>query len=214
MMPECAVAAPLRSKPGRGPFPAAADWESASPVVVHTDWRGEHADPGRETQARLLWTTGNLYVHFQARYREITVFADAQPTGRRDRLWDRDVAEVFLQPEPAGPCRYKEFEISPNGYWIDLDIDLDTPERKRDLHSGLRRRAEIGMKEKIWTAELVIPMKALVTNFDPGKPWRANFFRVEGPQEPRFYSAWRPTLTPQPDFHVPQAFGKLVFAGE
>jgi alpha-galactosidase len=214
MMPECAVVAPLRSKPGRGPFPAAADWESASPVVFHTDWRGEHADPGRETQVRLLWTTENLYIHFRARYREITVFADAQPTGRRDRLWDRDVAEVFLQPEPAKPRRYKEIEISPNGYWIDLGIDLDTPERKRDLHSGLRRRAGIGTKEKTWTAELVIPMKALVTNFDPGMSWRANFFRVEGPQEPRFYSAWRPTLMPQPDFHVPEAFGKLVFAGE
>jgi alpha-galactosidase len=39
-----------------------------------------------------------------------------------------------------------------------------------------------------------------------------NFYRVEGPQEPRAYLAWRPTKTPQPNFHVPSAFGKLRFA--
>jgi alpha-galactosidase len=41
--------------------------------------------------------------------------------------------------------------------------------------------------------------------------WRVNFFRVEGAAEPRFYSAWRPTNTPKPNFHVPEAFGALVF---
>jgi len=29
--------------------------------------------------------------------------------------------------------------------------------------------------------------------------------------EPRFYSAWSPTMTPTPNFHVPEAFGHLVF---
>jgi len=39
-----------------------------------------------------------------------------------------------------------------------------------------------------------------------------NFYRVEGAAEPRFYSAWQPTGTPAPNFHVPEAFGELVFA--
>ena len=45
----------------------------------------------------------------------------------------------------------------------------------------------------------------------PAAEWRVNFFRVEGAREPRFYSAWRATNTPQPNFHVPEAFGKLRF---
>ena len=57
-----------------------------------------------------------------AKYRDITVFTDAKPDGRRDQLWDRDVAEVFLQPDPSQLRHYKEFEVSPNGFWIDLDI--------------------------------------------------------------------------------------------
>jgi alpha-galactosidase len=212
MTKDLAVATSLQSSLGRDDFPAAAEWRTGSPIVFYADWQGKNADPQRETQVRLLWTRENLYVHFQVRYRAITVFPDAEPSGRRDQLWDRDVAEVFLQPNPAVPRRYKEFEVSPNGFWIDLAIDLDTPERKRDLQSGLRRRVRVEEAKRIWTAELVIPMKALLTQFDPNSAWKVNFFRVEGPREPRFYSSWRPTGTPEPNFHVPEAFGNLVFA--
>jgi hypothetical protein len=54
-------------------------------------------------------------------------------------------------------------------------------------------------------------MSSLTPAFDPNHPWRANFYRIEGQTEPRFYSAWSPTFTPKPSFHVPAAFGKLVF---
>ena len=190
-------------------FPSASAWEIAPPIWFDADWRGKHGDPIRETEVRLLWTPDTLYVRFHAHYRSITVFPDSDPSGRRDLLWDRDVAEAFLQPDPSVPRCYKEFEVSPNGFWIDLDI---TPREKRDLRSGLNRRVRIDEKKKQWTAELSIPMKSLVERFDPHAIWRGNFYRVEGQAEPRFYSAWSPTGTPQPNFHVPEAFGKLIFA--
>jgi hypothetical protein len=34
---------------------------------------------------------------------------------------------------------------------------------------------------------------------------------VEGRVEPRNYMAWQATHTPQPDFHVPESFGRLKF---
>jgi alpha-galactosidase len=58
---------------------------------------------------------------------------------------------------------------------------------------------------------LAFPMQALTKRFDPSAEWRVNFFRVEGVAEPRFYSSWQPTHTPQPNFHVPEAFGVLRF---
>jgi len=213
MTTDLAVATALQNTPHHGAFPAAAEWESAAPVSFCADWQGKNADPARETQVRLLWSRQTLFLHFRARYREITVFSDAAPGGRRDLLWDRDVAEAFLQPDPAAPLRYREFEVSPNGLWIDLDINLDpAAERKRDLHSGLARRVQRDDARKLWTAELAIPMPALTACFDPQATWRVNFYRVEGPREPRFYSAWRPTGTPQPNFHVPESFGTLRFA--
>jgi hypothetical protein len=60
-------------------------------------------------------------------------------------------------------------------------------------------------------AELAIPIKALTPNFDPKAVWRANFYRIEGIKEPRTYMAWQATGTPQPNFHVPSAFGSLRF---
>src|ERR1700688_4137204 len=118
-------------------FPPSNAWRTAKPVLFDTDWQGKNADPHRQTDVRLLWTPEFLYLKFVAHYRLISVFDDADPGGRRDKLWDRDVAEVFLQPDPAQLRRYKEFEVSPNGFWIDLNIG---PGQKHDLKSGLRRR--------------------------------------------------------------------------
>jgi hypothetical protein len=189
-------------------FPARASWDNVAATRFDRDWQGNNPDPQRETEVRLLWSPDVLYLRFLTRYRSITVFTDAEPNGRRDQLWERDVAEVFLQPPGSGAGHYKEIEVSPNGFWIDLHI---TPGEKRDLQSGLRRRVKVDEGNKTWIAELALPMKSLTANFDPTKAWRANFFRVEGASEPRFYSAWRPTATPVPNFHVPESFGKLVF---
>jgi hypothetical protein len=74
----------------------------------------------------------------------------------------------------------------------------------------MKSRVHVDEKQKIWTAEIALPMRNLAPNFNPTE-WRVNFFRVEGPTEPRFYSSWQPTNTPKPSFHVPEAFAKLGF---
>lgn len=186
----------------------AAEWQSAEAVSFCADWQGKNADPLRQTKVRALWTPEILYLRFECRYRELFTFDDSDPNGRRDQLWDRDVAEVFLQPDPSRPRYYRELEVSPNGMWVDLDI---FPEGRRDLDSGLQRSVWLDRDANSWAAELAIPMKALTVKFDSMAEWRVNFFRVEGAREPRFYSAWRATNTPQPNFHVPEAFGKLRF---
>ena len=189
----------------------AAEWRSANPIIFSSDWQGKNADPALETQVRALWSPQDLYLRFECRYRETFVFEDSDPTGRRDHLWDRDVAEAFLQPDPSRERFYREFEVSPNGMWIALDI---FPGGLADLKSGLQRSVVVDKKSQRWSAELEIPMKSLTTAFDPAAIWRANFYRVEGRREPRAYLAWQPTNTPQPNFHVPQAFGELRFAGK
>jgi alpha-galactosidase len=186
----------------------APEWQSAAPVRFCADWQGERPDALRQTDVRVLWTPKTLYLRFECRYRELFVFEDSDANGRRDQLWDRDVAEAFLQPDPSRPRYYREFEVSPNGMWIDLDI---FPGGLNDLKSGLTRSVWLDREKQTWSAELAIPMKSLTGSFDPAALWRVNFYRVEGAKEPRFYSAWRATRTPEPNFHVPEAFGKLRF---
>ena len=114
----------------------APEWKSADSMVFCTDWQGKTPDPGRQTDVRILWSALTLYLRFHCRFRELFLFADSDPNGRRDHLWERDVAEAFLQPDPAREGYYKEFEVSPNGMWIDLDI---FPAGRGDLKSGMRR---------------------------------------------------------------------------
>ena len=188
---------------------SAAEWELATPIRFSADWQGKNPDPTLETEVRVLWSPATLYLRFVCRYRDLFVFEDSDPNGRRDHLWDRDVAEAFLQPEPSSERRYKEFEVAPNGMWIDLDI---SPSGLADLMSGMTRSVHIDEQQRHWVAELSIPIRSLTARFDSAKPWRANFYRVEGRSEPRQYLAWQPTFTPQPNFHVPEGFGTLQFA--
>lgn len=189
-------------------FPSGLDWNRAQPIAFCHDWQGENLDPGRETEVRLLWSDDRLFARFRCRYRTLDVLSDADANGRRDYLWERDVAEVFLQPDRFGEKYYKEFEVSPNGYWLDLDI---SPAGLTHITSGMISRVEVDKTQCVWIAELAIPMKSLTNSFDPEQSWRLNFFRCEGLDPERFYSSWQPTETPQPNFHVPQKFGWLRF---
>jgi alpha-galactosidase len=220
----------------------AREWRSAEPVRFAADWQGKNHDKALETEVRVLWSPEILHVRFACHYFELFVFEDSDPNGRRDYLWDRDVAEAFLQPPDsmtgaeerraalgmtgeeaphslinhenvekdfdAPYASYKEFEVAPNGMWIDLDI---IPGGRGNLKSGLRRSVQIDEGSKIWTAELAIPMKSLTSKFHPQVSWRVNFYRVEGKAEPRKYLAWQPTMAAQPNFHVPEKFGTLQF---
>ena len=189
-------------------FPSKIAWDKAPSLHFDHDWQGKKNDPQRATEVRLLWTADTLFLRFHCQYRSITVFSDARADGWRNKLWDRDVAETFLQPDSTDPLIYKEFEVSPNGYWIDLAVSHG---QIKELSSSLRHRVVMDDKSRAWTAELAIPMHRLTTRFDPKQLWRANFFRIEGEAEPRFYAAWSPTNTPKPNFHVPSAFGQLLF---
>jgi hypothetical protein len=205
---DTAFAVRMTGAPDAEGFPPERAWKTAPPVCFSADWQGKNTDRQRETQVRLVWNPDYLFLRFDAFYRSISVFADSDRSGRRDQLWDRDVCEVFLQPPCSAARAYKEIEVAPNGFWIDLEI---SPGQKSDMHSGLRRRVNIDEHNKQWQAVLALPIKSLVEHFKMPAVWRVNFFRVEGASEPRFYSAWRPTNTPEPNFHVLEAFGALVF---
>ena len=188
-------------------LPGSSAWEKATGISFCADWRGELADPQRETQTRFLWSEEFLFIQFLCRYREIYVYDDGNC--RRDQLWLRDVAELFIRPGADDPRHYKEFEISPNGNWLDLDIDRG---QKSILYCDLKSRVRIDADASTWSAELAIPFNCLAPAFHPDEVWRLNLFRIEGPEPDRFYSAWRPTHTAKPNFHVPEHFGELHFA--
>ena len=54
-----------------------------------------------------------------------------------NELWNWDVAEVFIGSDFKNIRRYKEFEVSPQAEWVDLDINL-VPRATKTAGRGTR----------------------------------------------------------------------------
>lgn len=192
--------------------PNATQWKSARGVLAANGPMGEPV-PGHRTEIRSLWTPENLYFLFICPYQELNLKPNPSQSAETNHLWDWDVAEVFVGWNFSEITRYKEFEVSPQGEWVDLDIDRvhPLPEGGWLWNSGFASKARIDSQNKIWYAEMRIPMKSIETRpAKPGLEMRVNFYRCQGREPNRKYIAWRPTG--EASFHVPQAFGILRLA--
>jgi hypothetical protein len=187
-------------------------WKSAKEVLIDKYWSGENAPDGRQFKAKLLWSDSALYVRFEANQNEPLVISAAPNLKSKTRgLWDRDVCEIFLAPDKNEPRKYFEFEIAPNGEWIDLGIHQRPDERITDWDyvSGMKSAARIE-KNKIVMA-IKVEWKAFRKTPQPGDLWLGNILRCVGKDPTRGYLTWQPTLTKDPSFHVPDKFGEFEF---
>jgi len=189
-----------------------ADWDRVRAIPLTRYWSGSPAPANRHAEARILWSDESLWVRFVCRQTEpLIVSSKPQTESKTIGLWDRDVCEAFLAPNPEQPNRYFEFEAAPTGEWIDLAVHLELGQRETewDFHSGMTAKARIGIGQII--ISMRIPWGDRIHKPERGERWRVNLFRCVGGSKDRGYLAWQPTHTEQPNFHVPEAFGWLVF---
>ena len=187
-------------------------WKSANEITIDKYWSGENAPVGRRFKAKLLWSKTALYVRFEADQTEpLVVSLSPNLKNKTKGLWDRDVCEIFLAPNKAEFRRYFEFEIAPNGEWIDLGIYQKPDERITDwdYHSGMQSAAAIE-KDKVITA-IKVGWQAFGTTPKAGDIWLGNILRCVGKDPKRGYLTWQPTLTKEASFHVPEKFGEFEF---
>ena len=187
-------------------------WEKAKEVSIEKYWSGENAPNGRHFRAKLLWSKTALYVRFEANQGEPLVMSETPNVQTKTKgLWDRDVCEIFLAPNKAEFRKYFEFEIAPNGEWIDLGIH-QLPERREtdwEYNSGMKSATRIE-KDKVIMA-IKVEWKAFGKTPKKGDVWLGNLFRATGSEPHRGYLAWSPTMTKTPNFHVPEKFGEFEF---
>jgi hypothetical protein len=188
------------------------EWSQAQAIKIAQYWSGEEAPAGRTAEARILWSSKALHIRFVCNQAEpLIVSASPQTEKKTMGLWDRDVCEIFIAPDDHAVERYLEFEAAPNGEWLDVAVHW-TPERREsdwEFHSHLTTAARIE-KGRV-TIAMRIPWNHWIHEPQTGERWRVNLFRCVGSDPDRGYLAWQPTRTPKPNFHVPQAFGRLVF---
>jgi hypothetical protein len=189
-------------------------WQKCEPVMIAHEWSGKPAPVERHAEVRICWSDEALHVRFVGKQHEPLVVSEEPKTERKTLgLWDRDVCEIFVAPNPEDPSRYFEFEASPAGEWVDLGLVIASEGRLTDWDyaSGMRVAAEI--EETRIKVGINIPWSASIPKPNLNDMWLVNLFRCVGPEAPDRYLAWRPTYTPEPNFHVPEAFGKLYFRG-
>jgi len=189
-----------------------AEWNKAQAVRIDRYWSGAEAPAGRAAEARILWSSKALHIRFVCNQAEpLIVSATPQIEKKTMGLWDRDVCEIFIAPDEHAIERYLEFEAAPTGEWLDVAIHWTTEKRESDweFHSHMTTAAKIE-KDRVVIA-MRIPWNHWIHEPQRGERWHVNLFRCVGSDPGRGYLAWQPTRTPKPNFHVPQAFGRLVF---
>jgi hypothetical protein len=208
-----------------------AAWEQATSVELTDPVTGR--TPSARTRAKLLWTDSALVVGFQCDDTNILT----QFSQRDELLWKDDVVEIFIA---AGSLTetfggYTEIEVNARGAVLDLfvlravdGVPYPLPYKSYNLNIRAATRAQGSINDTTqtdtgWTAEIAIPLAELrhatpdstVLPRD-GERWQMNLFRINydalaTASQParRELSAWSPTG--QMKFHIPSAFGDLIF---
>jgi len=184
-------------------------WSDATAVSFDTAWSG--VPTGTSTEVRALWSERALYLLWELRGANLHVDATRPTATERDKLYEEDCVEMFLAPDPAERRRYFEIELGPRGHFFDLLVDRRTRTASDVAWSSapeIRTTVDVPGHRVVIEAAIRAPdvLRALVR----GAKLPLGLFRLEGQAPNRQYLAWRPTRTPRPNFHVPEAFGSLV----
>jgi len=189
--------------------PTSEFWRPGQVVYMGTNPHGTPV-PEYRTEVRTRWTQQNLYFLFICPYEQLSLKPDPKTSTETYELWNWDVAEVFIGSDFKDIKRYKEFEVSPQGEWIDLDIDLHKPHHEDGWtwNSGFQVSARIDRAARVWYGAMKIPYSAIDTRpAAAGNLLRVNLFRNQGPGPTRHEITWQAPMADT--FHAPERFGLL-----
>lgn len=165
---------------GRLDEPAWADAQAVEDFLV----LGTREAAKVATSARFLWDERFLYMAVSMTDRDITAAKDEHD----GKLWEDDVAELFLKPD-AGRHVYYEFHVNPLGTTLDLCFGrrgAGSFDRWRAWESGMRAAVDVvgtlnswKDEDERWTVEMAIPLGAFRDALPdgrvkprPGDEWR------------------------------------------
>ena len=186
-------------------------WRNAPAVALRPS--SGKPESHKPASVRLCWTPTHLCAAFRVTEENLR----CTYTRRDDPLYEEDVVELFLAPDPTNPCRYFELEFNAKGTIFDAKVVHPTADGSgRPQVDTAWDCAGLDVRPRslanIWEVEIAIPFAGLgVPTPTEGTHWRFNAYRIDyGP--PDYYLALSPTRTTRPNFHVPDRFATLEFA--
>lgn len=191
--------------------PQSSFWKGIEPLVIDKSILGAPS-PNLRSYAWSRWTKDYMYFLFEGPFESQVLKPNPDTEKETFRLWQWDDFELYIGADFERINLYREFEVSPQGEFLDLNIDSTRPNSghndERFWDSGFKVKARVDKEKKIWYAELKIPITAIDKRPPKvGNEMRVNVYRLQGPQERRDFLAWRPTGVWMP--HHPEKFGIL-----
>lgn len=200
------------------PDPDSDFWKDAAGIVLDQSVLSE-PEPALRSQARSRWTKDYLYFLFWGPYDTQHLKPNPDTQHETQRLWVYDDFELYLGANFDNINLYDEFEVSPQGEFLDMAIDATRPRPGWNdeylWDSGMTVKSRVDAEKKIWYAEMRIPIAAIDKRPPAiGNEFRVNVYRLQSVGEPRklHFLAWQPTGAFNP--HVPKKFGILRLAGK
>jgi hypothetical protein len=193
--------------------PNSAFWKGVQGVFIDKSVLGPEM-PLSRAEVRSRWTKEFVYFLFIGPYQKLTLQPNPDTANETYRLWEKDCFEVYLGADFEHTNRYREFQMSPQGEFLDLDIDSskDKPgyNGEQNWNSGMKVKARIDETKKIWYGEMRIPIVAVDKRpAQAGNEMRINLYRQDGEPPKRDFLGWQPPGVWNP--HHPEKFGVLRF---
>ncbi len=173
-----------------------------------------------QSAVKLLWDDQNLYVAHICQDEFIT----ARHSERDGPISQDDCFEIMLAPRADQPNFYFNIEWNAiRGYLDNHRPGGATGPRVAWNSTGVRIACTLvgtannhADRDTGWIGEVAIPFTNFVRSEEShfpraGNIWHANFNRHGGEQNVQ-YSQWSAGDTPQPSFHTPHRFGRIVFS--
>jgi hypothetical protein len=139
-------------------------WKDIQGVIIDKSILGPEM-PQFRAEVRSRWTQKNVYFLFIGPYQELTLKPNPDTTNETYRLWEKDCFEVYLGADFEHINRHREFQMSPQGEFLDLDIDSSKPRPgyngEQAWNSGMKVMARIDEVKKFWYGEMQIPIAAV-----------------------------------------------------
>lgn len=173
-------------------------------------------------QAKMMYDSINLYVIFRVNDK----FVRCLVTEYNGPVYEEPAVEFFFSPDPENPGKYFNLEINCGGTPLMQYNDFTAKTqnfikaediKKIEIAHSLPQVVDPEISEPVtWTIEYSIPLAMLekyakVIYPKPGIEWRANFYKIAEKGSSVHFLTWSVVDNPEPNFHLPQFFGKLKF---
>lgn len=166
-------------------------------------------DTGVRAQGQLCYDEENLYVHLSAVEKNIR----AENTEPLSPVWEDSCLEFFFKMKDSD--NYFNFEVNPNGCMC-----IQYGPEKTDRDDIVRRDGDeyfdthTDRTKDGWEVYYRIPLqffRIICPDYQFGGELLANLYKCGDKAQPKHYLSWNKINLPEPNFHCPEFFGRMIF---